>query len=255
MRTLLSVLTTLCLLAPAWAGEAKPGAWEEKAALARAAYDASDYTQALAHYEELLAAGLTSADLYYNLGNTEFKNSRLGRAIAYYRRAAQMSPGDEDIRYNLNFARNLVKRPPDKTGALTRLGKTGFRWSAGQTLAVAAWVCYVLLAIVAGGLILRRGQGLLLRWTAALIGITFIFLATWASLRITADRTVNWGVIVVNQAEARNGPSSDFEVGFKVPVGREVRILGQEGSWIAIGLTPEGYKGWIQDKEIWPDGP
>ncbi len=89
----------------------------------------------------------------------------------------------------------------------------------------------------------------------ALLIALFVLLAAWASVRILADRNMNWGVIIVNQAEARNGPSADYEVGFKVPVGREVRVLGQEGNWIAIGLTPEGYKGWIQDNEIGRDEP
>lgn len=255
MRTFGLILLILGLCSPAWAAEGTPTDLAQKAAAARAAYDASDYTQARTLYLELQAAGFSSAELYFNLGNAEFKSGRLGRAIGYYRRAAQVSPGDTDIRYNLNFARTLVKRPTEKTGALTRLAKRFFQALPGRTLALAAWVAYMILALVAGWLIVRHGQGQILRWAAVLSGALFVLLAAWASVRILADRNMQWGVIIVNQAEARNGPSSDYEVGFKVPVGREVRVLGQEGSWIAIGLTPEGYKGFIQESEIWPDEP
>ena len=53
----------------------------------------------------------TARILKANLGNAYFKSGQLGKAIAAYREAEQMSPRDPDVRANLRFARNQVQGP------------------------------------------------------------------------------------------------------------------------------------------------
>jgi tetratricopeptide (TPR) repeat protein len=247
----LSRLLCLLWLAPAlaWAGAAP----QDLTAEARAAYDAGDYAQAIAAYENLQSQGLASAALYYNWANAEFKSSRLGRAIALYRRAERLDPWDEDVRFNLNYARQRVQRPPDSSGPLTRWLQAAYRSLPSQVLLVAAWVAYLLLAGLAFVLIRRRGQGSLWRWLALAATTLFLFAAGWASLRLLEEKQAPMGVIVVHPAEARNGPAADNDVGFKIPEGREVRVLGHDSGWVAVGLTPEGFKGWVRDEDIWED--
>jgi len=229
------------------------GVFEQKAAAARAAYDQGDYAQAIKEYLDLKNQGLESAALYYNLGNAEFKSGHLGRAIAYYRWALKRAPGDEDIRYNLTYARSLVQKPKEQAGALGKLFHVLLYRFSGQTMALAALAAYLIFCIIMGVLIWRRGQGQLWRWAGSIVGVLFFLLAAWASARIVVERNVRWGVIVVNQAEARNGPGEENQVGFIVPEGREVRILGYEKEWKAIGLPQEGYKGWVRASEVWED--
>ena len=69
------------------------------------AYTKGNYQQAIADYKELLKRG-TSASLYYNLGNAYFRSDSLTQAILAYERASLLSPGDDDIRFNLQFARS-----------------------------------------------------------------------------------------------------------------------------------------------------
>lgn len=243
----------LCLLwltpGLAWAQTAP----ENLAAEARAAYDAGDYSRASQAYQALEARGLASAALYYNWANAEFKASRLGRAIALYRRAQKLDPWDEDVRFNLDYARKKVQRPPDAGGPLTRWLQTVYRSLPSDTLLVAAWVVYLLLAGLAVVLIRRRGQGTIWRWLMLAATALFLFAAGWASLRLLEEKRAPMGVIVVHPAEARNGPAADFDVGFKIPEGREVRVLGHEAGWVAVGLTPEGFKGWVRRDDVWED--
>jgi tetratricopeptide (TPR) repeat protein len=220
---------------------------------ARAAYDAGDYTKAVEAYQTLESQGLASAALYFNWANAEFKSSRLGRAIALYRRAQKLDPWDEDVRFNLTYARKRVQRPPDSGGPLTRWLQAAYRSLPSQVLLVAAWVAYLLLAGLAFVLIRRRGQGSLWRWLALAATVLFLFSAGWASLRLLEEKQAPMGVIVVHPAEARNGPAADNDVGFKIPEGREVRVLGHDSGWVAVGLTPEGYKGWVRAEDIWED--
>ncbi len=72
---------------------------------ADAEYLKGNYQQAIKDYEELLKAGV-SAELYYNLGNAYYRTDNITRAILNYERAYELSPGDEDIRFNLQLARS-----------------------------------------------------------------------------------------------------------------------------------------------------
>ena len=47
-----------------------------------------------------------SAELYYNLGNAYYRTENITRAVLNYERALLLSPGDADIRFNLQLARS-----------------------------------------------------------------------------------------------------------------------------------------------------
>ena len=72
---------------------------------ADSAYAQEHYQQAIADYEALLKSGV-SADIYYNLGNAYYRTDNITKAILNYERALLLSPGDDDIRFNLQMARS-----------------------------------------------------------------------------------------------------------------------------------------------------
>ena len=72
------------------------------------------YRQAAAAFERLVADGVRSAALEYNLGNTRFRLGDLGRAVLHYRRAQRLDPGDAKLAENLR--ENERKRGAGKGG-------------------------------------------------------------------------------------------------------------------------------------------
>ena len=77
------------------------------------AYLKRDYAQAVLSYEQVAALGISSEDLYYNLGNAYYKEGALGPAIYNYERALDVDPssaGADDARFNLEAAREAVRR-------------------------------------------------------------------------------------------------------------------------------------------------
>src|SRR5436305_9592193 len=64
------------------------------------------YQQAMAGYEQLVAAEIHNAKLYYNLGNTYFRLNDLGHAILHYRRGLRLDPGNRQLQANLSYARS-----------------------------------------------------------------------------------------------------------------------------------------------------
>lgn len=95
----MGMLIFFCLLA--WAMPAH----SITKANADSAYANQQYQQAIKDYEELLTEGV-SAEIYYNLGNAYYRTDNITRAVLNYERALLLSPGDRDIRFNLQMARS-----------------------------------------------------------------------------------------------------------------------------------------------------
>ncbi len=75
---------------------------------ANEAYIKGEYSYAIELYEEVIANQKEAAELYHNLGNAYFKETRLGPAILNYERALRLSPNDDNIRFNLEIARSRI---------------------------------------------------------------------------------------------------------------------------------------------------
>lgn len=72
---------------------------------AETAYMQEDFSKSAELYENILQTYGASAEIYYNLGNTYFKLGNVASAILNYERALLLDPGDGDIRFNLNVAK------------------------------------------------------------------------------------------------------------------------------------------------------
>ena len=77
---------------------------------ADSAYINNDFTNAAELYESILKNKGESADIYYNLGNSYYKNKNIAKAVLNYERALLMNPGDADIRFNLEMARSKTAK-------------------------------------------------------------------------------------------------------------------------------------------------
>lgn len=112
---------------------------------ANAAFDAGDYTKAASYYEELIAEQVVSSKLFYNLGNSYYRQSKLGFAIANYERALRIEPGFDDARVNLMACVRQTKRhlerplPPDWEQSLL-FWHYDLKPSTTRLLAVVLWI-------------------------------------------------------------------------------------------------------------------
>lgn len=70
------------------------------------AYQENKYAEAIKMYENILATQGESTVVYYNLGNSYFKEKNMAKAVLNYERALLLNPGDADIRFNLDMARS-----------------------------------------------------------------------------------------------------------------------------------------------------
>lgn len=204
-------------------------------------YEEGKFAEAAAAYEKLAPPGQTSAALCFNLGNACFKSGQIGRAIAAYRQAEQLTPRDPDLRANLQFARNQVQAPTLSPGRWQRwLGRlTLNEWTL--LAAAAVWLWLLLLAILQWRPALRptlRGYVLSLAILAALLCV-----CVFAALR--QARFTRTAIVITGDAVVRYGPLAESPAAFTVHDGAELRILDQKDDWLQVSAGPRK-AGWLR---------
>jgi tetratricopeptide (TPR) repeat protein len=208
-------------------------------------YSRGKFSEAAHVYGTILNSGAVSPNLLFNDGNAEFKSGNLGRAIAAYRRAAQLAPRDADIRANLEFARNQVQgatwretRWEGWLGALTLNG-----WTV--LAALAFWLAFLLYAAMQ---IRPSGRGLL-RSPArgAAVATVGLCVCLGAAAAIHFSRSI--AVVVLPDAVTRSGPFNDAQNAFAVHDGAELAVLDQRNGWVEV-TDGTGRIGWMQDGQV-----
>ena len=214
-------------------------------------YDAGDYSAAIDDYNQLIEKGIVNAGVYHNLGNSYFKNGKIGLAIWAYRRALKLDPNLEQSKTNLQFARNMnIDKIETRNG-----GFISDIWTyLSDLLGINGYLLVFTLSWwVLGGLaFLLIYRGNFASWPYYLLivaAVIAIFSATAAARRIKIDRLTTWGVLINNAADIREGPGEDFE---RIEIGHEgleFKILSERENSYLIELN-NGLKGWLNKEAV-----
>jgi tetratricopeptide (TPR) repeat protein len=224
-------------------------AYENALAAKDSAQARLDFRKAAARYEELIAAGSPTGQLYYNLGNAYLGAGDVGRAVLNYRRAEKLRPGDSRVQAGLALALQKVEGVPapepswlEVVGGATLVGISTRFWLGAGLYGLA----FLLLAT-------RRWFGK--RWLF-LPGAVCLLLGLWALLsagcQLAYDASRPPGVICGEPVVLRqgNGPSFAAVREAPLPPGCEFRVVQHLGGWQQIVLE-DGTKGWIpQQPEV-----
>ncbi|HMI01249.1 MAG TPA: tetratricopeptide repeat protein [Pedobacter sp.] len=211
-------------------------------------YAKGKYKEAAASYEQVLSAGYFSAEVYFNLGNAYYKQEEIPLAILNYEKAGKLSPGDDDIKVNIQLANLKIA---DKIDAVPEFFLT--KWWRSFLLFCPAEVLSVLSA--AGFLL---GFALLVVYLFAVSitikrpafysGIVLLVLALlitcMASLQTSYLKRSNGAIVFAGTVNVKSGPKDSFKTLFVIHEGLKVSVTAQNEGWIRIGL-PNGNVGWI----------
>ena len=220
---------------------------------ADSAYARQQYQQAIKDYEELLQSG-ASADLYYNLGNAYYRTDNITRAVLNYERALLLSPGDRDIRFNLQMARS---KTIDKITPESEMFFVTWYHSLVNLMSVDGWAHTALvslgLAIVLALVYLFSGM-VLARKAGFFGGAAFILLFALSNVfafqqkRELLNRT---GAIIISSAvPVKSTPSKSGTDLFILHEGTKVEITdGSMRDWKEIKVA-DGKEGWIETSKI-----
>ena len=220
---------------------------------ADSAYTRGQYQQAISDYETLLKNG-ASAELYYNLGNAYYRTENITRAVLNYERALLLSPGDRDIRFNLQLAQS---KTIDKIVPESEMFFITWYHSLVNLMSVDGWArmaVFSLALVIVLFLIYLFSEPVWLRKVGFFGGmfllVVFVLSNIFAwqqkqNLLFRKGAIVTSTSVTVKSTPAKNG--TDL---FILHEGTKVSITdGSMKDWKEIRLA-DGKEGWIESNKI-----
>ena len=220
---------------------------------ADSAYVQERYQQAAKDYEALLKQGV-SADLYYNLGNCYYRMDQMTQAVLNYERALLLSPGDKDIRFNLQMARS---KTIDKITPESEMFFVTWYRSLVNVMSVDGWARTALVALIVAivlALFYLFSDRIWLRKIGFFGGILLLLvfltsnLFAWQQKRNLTQRT---GAIVIKSAvNVKSTPSKNGTDLYILHEGTKVTVTDATmREWRKIRVA-DGKEGWLEVSEI-----
>ena len=249
-----AMIIVMALMLPGFsavASETADAAWEN----GTAAYQEGRWKDAADAWEGIVSEGVESAELYYNIGNAWFKHGDMPKAILYYEKALKLNPSDDDVRFNLEFARGQIQDRIDEVPefVLTSWGRklcyklSSNTWAVLFLLFISCALAMLLFFLLSSGRGARRG-GFLGAIAFALVAAVCLHFACW---QYSDYRKSDMAIVMVPVSSVKNSPSAGVESKdlFILHEGTKVRILEEAGSWCNIELA-DGRRGWMRKSEM-----
>ena len=130
---------------------------------ANAAYEKDQYDRAIELYNQAAREQGTSSELYYNIGNANYRLGNMGEAILYYERALKLNPANSDARTNLEFVKEKINVDVDGgdsyfTGKIMRMitGQSSNTWATISVVLFLIFVASLLTYIFMDSIMLRK---------------------------------------------------------------------------------------------------
>ena len=220
---------------------------------ANADYVNGAYKRAADGYAAILGRGVHSAELYYNMGNANFKSGRIGQAILCYRRALRLAPGNDDIRYNLEVAEENTKDSIESVPEFflttwmraVRNTMSSTAWSIVSLVSLAAMLALAMVYLLASRLTARKAG--FYGMTAALVLLIAATSFAAAGRREIVER--NEAVVMSSSVSVKSSPDNSATDLFVLHEGTTVRVTGRLEEWCEIVIA-DGKKGWVRSRQI-----
>jgi len=94
--------------------EKNPESFEAKFNLGDAYYKQQRYDEAIKSFQSAFVnarSDVERAKLYHNVGNSLLKSQKIKESIGAYKEALKLNPNDQETKYNLSYALNMLNNP------------------------------------------------------------------------------------------------------------------------------------------------
>jgi len=216
-------------------------------------YAEAKYDSATITYREVLDAGYHSAELYYNLGNSYYKQNEIPSAILYFEKALKLDPSNEDVIFNLKLANTRIQ---DKIEALPLMFFARWYVSLYNMFSVDNWakISLILFSFFAlFSLFYFLGRSIIWRKLGFYLGFIFLLLSVSGLFLTYKKHTSQWEqsqAIVFNPSvTVKSSPNANGVDLFVIHEGTKLQIIDKVGTWCEIKIA-NGSLGWIELKTI-----
>lgn len=216
-------------------------------------YAKGNYQQAIKDYQEILKTGVSS-EIYYNLGNAYYRTDNITQALLAYERALQLSPGDNDIRFNLQYARS---KTIDKITPETEMFFVTWYHSLVNFTSVDRWANTAIFSIVMALLLIlvflfapqmwARKSGF---YGSAAFLLLFAFANLFAFQQKHELETKQGAIVIAPTVNVKKTPAASGTDVFVIHEGTRVDITDRGmKQWRGIKLA-DGREGWLKTSQI-----
>ncbi len=212
-----------------------------------------DYGSAIQIYEALLRNG-EAMEVYYNLGNSYYKVQDYAHAILNYERALLLSPGNSDVRFNLDLARS---KTIDRENTVSELFFLTWIRAVTNRLSSDAWarwgIAFFILLLAGTGVYLFS-KDIRLRKAGFTVAALCLVLCILSNVCANSqkNRLVDRHEAIVMQPSVtvRSTPSDSGTELFVLHEGHKVSITDDSmHGWKEIRIA-DGKKGWVSTEAI-----
>lgn len=216
-------------------------------------YAKGNYQQAIKDYQEILKTGVSS-EIYYNLGNAYYRTDNITQALLAYERALQLSPGDNDIRFNLQYARS---KTIDKITPETEMFFVTWYHSLVNFTSVDRWANTAIVSIVMALLLILVFLFAPQMWARKLGfygSAAFLLLFAFANLFAFQQKheleTKQGAIVIAPTVNVKKTPAASGTDVFVIHEGTRVDITDRGmKQWRGIKLA-DGREGWLKTSQI-----
>ncbi len=220
---------------------------------ANALYNEGKHYEAIDKYETILKSGVHSAELYFNLGNANYKLNNVAPSVYYYEKALQLAPKDKEIQNNLVFANNMTI---DAIEEVPEVGVSKFFNKVINVFGFDGWakLTIVLMLLFVGLFIMYYFAFATQRKRLSFIGsIAALFLMllslTFAFQKYNMAKKDQPAIVFSQEAKVKSEPNNRSAEAFILHEGTKVQILDTINNWKRIKLV-DGKTGWIPSDDI-----
>ena len=216
-------------------------------------YNNGSYLEAIKKYEDILETGVHSAELYFNLGNANYKLNKIAPSIYYYEKALMLDPNDSEIKNNLAFAQNMtidaIETVPEMgiskfvDQVINIFGFNGWAW-----ISVGFMLLFVTLFISYYFIKTTHSKRLTFIISSASIFLMLISLA-FAFKKYDMVQNDKQAIVFSQEAEIRSEPNLRSVEAFKLHEGTKVQVLESVNNWKKIRIA-DGKTGWVTNDDI-----
>ncbi len=222
---------------------------EARFASANAAYASGDFQVAADTYRALISEGTRDPDVFFNLGNAEFRLDHRGLAALAYERALLLDPTHAESRQNLRFLTRKTGRLVEEPTAFVRFGQRFAENTVVVALSVCAWL--FILALAARMFLQPRPGGTrACLYSLAVIGFLGSSVAgTILAAQILHAPPKDRVIVTAEDAKAYTTPALSAKEVISLPPGSVLRVLSSRESWSYVAL-PGDLRGWVESDAI-----
>jgi len=212
------------------------------------AYGQANYQAAIDEFLKLTEAGVRNGRLFYNLGNAYLKNKDLGRAILWYERAKHLIPSDPDLKFNLHYARSLVK---DEKGSIeSPMVRVIFFWQdilSRNVLQRMALVANAMFWLSLGVMLFRKSR--ILKSFSILALILTLLVTPTVLFQFYGDWFIRRGIVLPAELSVHAGRNEQATELFNLHAGTKVTIQDEKDGYFRI-FYDQGKIGWVEAEKI-----